>query len=570
MKIEIRNYRGIERADFDVRGITLIGAINYQGKSSICEAVGAALARQPIPKVKAGKEPGKFTGRLSKGKLGLFVKDGTKKGHVAVSGEAGSVKITWPDGEISTDGKAPGSSVFAAGMMSPFDLPDDPRYAYFSDLLKVSPAFADLAAALTDAGMKNADFHKRIWKSVEENGWDLAAKIAKDAGAKSKGAWEEATGENWGVDKARSWLPTPWSDAWLDETPESMHETVEAARSMLHLAIAESALGADELRKIEETAARKPPEPLLLDRRLATANTALTDAVQARDKLPRADDLRDALQCPHCSKAVIYRASKLEKAVQLSADEMKTRRAAIQKAQAIVDARQKEVDGAAAAVAAANREINEIADAKAKLTDARSRKGGAAQVAIEQIKVDAAEAALKSREAYDRATKAMKAVAASAMILQVLAPDGVRRQTLQRAVAEFNKELNTLCSAVGLSAVSLDDNMEPEYQTRPYVMLSESEQYLVNAVVRISIAKREGADLIIMDRADVFMKEGRNALLGMLLEADIPCIMAMSVNLPSVLPDMQKVGGITYWVEGGILMTLAEAVAREGQIADAN
>ena len=71
----------------------------------------------------------------------------------------------------------------------------------------------------------------------------------------------------------------------------------------------------------------------------------------------------------------------------------------------------------------------------------------------------------------------------------------------------------------------------------------------------------DGADAMIIDRADILDRQGRNGMMKMLIGLGIPCLVCMTILDPKKdpPPDLAARGkGITYWVEDGVAKPLSQ------------
>ena len=88
---------------------------------------------------------------------------------------------------------------------------------------------------------------------------------------------------------------------------------------------------------------------------------------------------------------------------------------------------------------------------------------------------------------------------------------------------------------------------------RPYIALSESERWRVDAILALVLAGLDGSCLVLLDRADVLDASGRDALFSTLMAADLGAIVAMTRNKASMAPDLAgHRAGVAMWVEDGI------------------
>src|SRR4029077_15235662 len=83
--IAVRNFRGCADARLTCAPIALIGGLNAVGKTSIAQAVGAALSGNTLP-----------VAGLRANAAGVLVRTGATTGTVEVGNQNGSVTVEWP------------------------------------------------------------------------------------------------------------------------------------------------------------------------------------------------------------------------------------------------------------------------------------------------------------------------------------------------------------------------------------------------------------------------------------------------------------------------------------------
>src|SRR3990167_4678029 len=299
MKISIRSFRGIESAEIEAAPTALIAGRNYAGKRSICLAVAAALTGNVIPYVKPGKD-GKPMALFTKAQAGAMVRGGTASGSVTVTVGESSVGMKWPSGEATSVGDTPlHASVYAAGLISAPDLDDKTRAMFLADLLGTLPSLADLTAALSE--VYPTERIEKIWKKIELDGWDNAAKEIREHGARLKGQWEAATNERYGATKATGWIPTGWNEQLAGLSTDALEAGVATAKSGLEGKIANTATSEAEIAHLKKTIHETGNLPDL-SADASKADKAHYDAVAARNALPPLLKDQETVPCPHCQK----------------------------------------------------------------------------------------------------------------------------------------------------------------------------------------------------------------------------------------------------------------------------
>ncbi|HEX6940493.1 MAG TPA: AAA family ATPase, partial [Longimicrobiales bacterium] len=245
MRAVIRNFRGVRAADLDLSGLALVCGTNAAGKSSIAQAVAAALAGEAVPL--AG---------LKKSEAGALVHAGTGRGGISLEADGGSIAITYPQAKVKSEGTPPAASPFAVGLRSVVDMDPKAAAATLIEYLHATPTQEDLARAV-ERFLEPAQAEK-LWHTVADLGWDGAHERAKQTGAKLKGAWEHVTGERYGTNKADSWMPPHWATDLDGTSEETLQAALTEAREFLEAAIATTAISDAEREQLQAQADSLP------------------------------------------------------------------------------------------------------------------------------------------------------------------------------------------------------------------------------------------------------------------------------------------------------------------------
>ncbi|MDZ4251094.1 MAG: hypothetical protein U1A72_00795, partial [Sulfuritalea sp.] len=505
MLVKIRGFRGAERADIEVNPIALIGGLNFAGKSSVCQALAAAACNQPIPFFSSARpDKPRFTKADSKALLRGGMATGVAS--IEIDGEAVST-VSWPSLTASgTD--AMHCSLVAAGLITPMEMEDLDRQRFFSTLLKADPTSkrspdkpdepSDLEAALIEAipvlgELEHAESLAKVIAQVQTNGWDVAHRSFKENGAKRKGAWEHASGEAFGLKKAVGWKPLGWREDLADTSLEDLGTACTQAQAAVEKAIAAVATDAAELAALEQNAALEAGAWNAL-------KAAEKDLERAQDDLAKKRKARaeivipTASACPHCGGLVdvvqnsVTHLYQLEQSTATQAQITALRTAAAQ-ADGLVA---KATDGVRIfqeSLGTAKGKHEAIKGSGERLIEAKKRTGTTDAVDTAR---DLLAGLLKDKDLISRryaCETLAEQIIANQKLVDILAPDGLRRQKLQKALAKFNKEtLGPLSAEAGFSIVTIDDDLEILYGARRYFLLSASEQYRVRAVVQIAVA----------------------------------------------------------------------------------
>lgn len=573
MELSIRDYRGVERADIQVSPIALVTGLNGAGKSSILMAAAAVLTGVAMP---AG---------LAKKDSALVVRGGASNGKVTITGHEGTASVSWPVAEAMRDGKSPTSTAYAAGLSHLLDLDAAGRAKVLSQYLKTNPTKEEFARALADAdvmwslsgvgtqaeapaikalGLDPMDARdvavgrivEKVWPEIEAQGWDGALKNGEETRAGIKALWRNVTGKQYGEKVAAAWAPAGYDAIPAGATEQFLAEAVTVAKADLETTIRRAAVAALDLDGLRAKANGLDAAVTAEKAAKATKDAAYAEMMEWNNKAPPL--VPDApMACPHCSGHVALATGGLVKATAGGVDA--TALAAAKQARAEFDSQHAKVreafDAAKAAHDEAHQAVNDARAAHVKLDEVFAAGEAATEedVARGKAAVTAAEAALKAFAAKREADAKHKAILQNQAILDVMAPDGLRKRKLTRVLESFNESrLAPLCEDAGFKPVTIGDDLQARYAGRPVHLCSESEQYRARVILQVAMAQIDGSAMIVIDRADMLDPGGRNGLLNLLLGADVPALVGMTVAAADKSPDLAAHElGATYWVEAG-------------------
>jgi|HubBroStandDraft_3_1064219.scaffolds.fasta_scaffold00005_9 hypothetical protein len=560
--IRVRDVRGCERADIVCDPLALVAGRNAAGKSSIVQAVGAALTGRAL-----------MIENVGKGSAGVLVRTGASGAFVEIKfdDESGTARVEWPACQATAEGDPPHASIWAAGLDSVALLAPRERAQILAGYLHADPTREDLAAALADVGLGEERVIKIIWDLVEAQGWDGAHEKRRETGAELKGAWRHVTGANWGARVAQTWRPGGWSQDLEEAAENDLLAAVAAAKGAHEAAIGAAAVSGAQREGLEHEADTiEERKDRLADAEIEETRleTDLEKLRGTRAALPPGG--ADAeMPCPHCGGLVVLRqidlaTRRLEAAETVAPNELKQRRLAIA-----------DTDGAIGRVsgqlAEQRRAVERARDAMQLAADARHR---LSQIPADapQVDVAGAEAKVRDAEARVQAWRAKRQaddlrdrVNGNDLVLKILAADGLRAQKLGRVLEVFNRTLEPLSDAAEWAAVTVDPAMLLAYGGRPYALLSTSEQYRVRAVLQCAMAQLDDSDMIVLDAADVLDGATRSGLFGMMEESGLAGLVCMTLTRREQVPDLAAAElGQSYWIEGGLaapLRQMTEAAA---------
>lgn len=541
MKVSIKNFLGCSSADVVLEKITIIAGENSAGKTSIGTAVAAALTGNPTP-----------MDDVSKATAGRLVRDGASNGSVEITTEEGSTKITYPKATVSTEGKAPYASEFAAGLVCVLDLPPKERAEILSRYMGLEPTKEDLERRLTGVKPEHVAL---LWQRIQDGGWDGAHAEAKEKGVRLKAQWEQITGERYGAKKADSWIPDGYSSDLASASEHELQAALVDAREILEGCIAAEAVDEARIEALEKQASEigtLAQQVTAAEKQCAELAAEVEKRKSALRELPPATSVSD-LACPHCHKPVALVDNRLLPACEpLSAEEKTSRARAIASANDAIKIAQEDLTESQRLASDLRGKLSMAERAAAEMkTMASTPTEAVGDIEAARSAVSLAEQRVRCWKAKTEADDRHWNVGVNARILEALAPDGVRLDRLKKSLSAANKQLGRL------DAVSLSDDLDASLNGTPYYLLSESEKYRVRVVLQVWMATSDGSAAVIIDGADLLVsKPLRNRLFKMLGGVGVPALVTMAFPSGDGVPDLSAHGmGASYWIGCGGVAT---------------
>ncbi|MBU8540228.1 hypothetical protein [Falsiroseomonas tokyonensis] len=578
MTLKVRDVLGVVSASLPLEKITLVGGGNGQGKSSLLQACAAVALRMP-----------KLRGASRKADFAHVVRRGSADGGAAtLSWETGMRRISWPSGDVHSTGDGDArhmGSPLGIGAVRFMELPPKERLSVLAERLDLAPTLDDIAAWLApkdDRGkplpeaeedrQARLDLATALHSKVDISGWDACEKTAREYALKLKGRWEEvARPANWGPQKAATWVP----EGLLPDEPYDLAEVaaeMDAAKAAYQAALRAGSASEAEIALAREAAA--PLDDLLkageaCQAAVLAAQETLTALEQRLKDLPRPTDALPLHTCPHCEAEIRVTINaaideiRLEKppaeaAKKASPAENAKRRTAITAAR---DA----IRGAQDALEQARRAAQENSAAVATAEEAKKRLARLQAMpkqdpeAVGRAQLAATQAETKHRlvSTMLRAREIYRDWCAQQPIINCLASTGVRMTVMERRMGAFNAELAALCQVGRFGPVTLTGEGELRYGESSWEQMAESERWRAELLLTLAFAKREGAQLVLVDRLDVLVPTQRPGVCELLIHIGIPALVAMSARNPEALPNLEAANyGRRAWIEGGVLRLL--------------
>lgn len=569
MKIEriaIRNTIGLRYMDIELRTpLTVFAGSNGAGKTSIAQAIRLALVAEPSRVV-------------LKKDFDKLITEGAESAGIQI--EAGGAAYTIG---ISAAGKVidnhagretPAALPFCLDMHRLSALTADERRSFLFALTGIEITGDSVLTRLRERGC-NMAMAEEV-KPMLRSGFPAAAEYARKKATEGKGAWKAtAGGETWGKDKGGRWrAEKPVTTlAKLDEARAALAKVsddieAEATRMGELRARAAQAMKLDDLREKAGRYAR-------------IADKLQRDEAEMKDWLAKVDTLRgsrlsqDALPCPCCGVMLVQKDGALAEAASMArgTDDDLSRLPEYERSLALMQS----------AVANGRRDL-EAADGAAKAlaeleaagignpTDAKELAGLEAKIdSLKQSRkaqehtVHAAEEAARQADQADQATAKAgiihKAILEWLAVAEALEPSGIPGELLAEALRPINDRLRHAAEVTGWLQTAVGADMAITAGGRPYALLSESEQWRVDATLTEAVSHISGLRLLILDRLDVLDMPGRSAALlwlhGLAAAGDLDTgiLLATLKSLPAGLPDTFN----SYWLDAGRVVEMKAA-----------
>ena len=575
--LSIQNFLGAQSVDVALsRPITIFAGKNGAGKSSIQEAVRMALTGESV------------RANLKKD-YGQLVTDGHKSGFAEVEIDGSTrVFVTLPEGKTNppTEYVAPVALPYVLDAQRFAKLTPNDRRAFLFGLMGLSANGAEVKKRLI---AKNCDEQKAdSIIPMLRSGFDAACKEAQAKARDEKAAWRAITGETYGEVKAASWaVEKPAFDA--QELADYEHELAECEADLAAENQRMGALQADASRH-NTAKAKLPALREKAGKRDRIVEKLTRDEAELNDWHSKVEFLRDLvakkkavlsppekLHCPDCKHELMLQDGHLIGWIhsgpsKVISDEDAKRLPEYENAFNLM---QNTVANDKRDLAEADEAIKAIAElelaAEKYPSDEDIKKSGEA---IDGLVNERKECAKKISELKDVERKAKEAESITAKakslhqgveqwsaIADALSPSGIPGEILSEALEPLNDQLHQSFSATKWLKVEVHNDMSITGGAHDYALLSESEQWRVDAMLAEAIAHLSKLKLLVLDRFDVLDLSGRSELiewLDTLVDAnqlDSALIFGTLKSAPSGLSESIE----SFWIEAGSIAQLKEA-----------
>lgn len=572
LTLSISNLRSIREAEIRIAPIALLIGANERGKTTCATALAALLTGDSDVWPETLKKDGKvLVNRAS----------GMKTATATLAHEGGNASLSWPDGQLQTDGAFVQSSRFGAGLDSLCDMKPKERVAPLYALLKPEPTEEDWQTAFREATMPDGAVDA-LWKMIVKTGWDQTLVKAQERRGERVRAWEAAAKEEYGSKKAIDWKPeglTPDLEG-ADET--ELQQAVTVARSKLEEGLRGAGASDAERDRLASIAGELDVRQKALDDAETVVQARAGDKVtaeKARAALPaggKSGGAANLCPCPHCGAEtqIVVTGGGLAPGYQLKIPEKGDKGPSKEVLKAIAGA-----DGALShAIGALSTAQQRVYTASAAVTEAEqatmtlaSLKAPSGDADIEWLRgeVAKAESGLDLFRRWTTATESAEFLGYSEKFIAALKPEGVRGKKLMQSLDAFNGGvLADICQKADWPEVMVkpDDKggLLIYYKAEPFLRGSASAQWRCRVALQIAMATLSHDQVLVIDAADINDKDRRADLIALLADTSIPSLVCMTA-MPDQVPDLASLEpplGATYYItEDGNVVNVADFVA---------
>lgn len=580
--LTIENFLGARAVDLDLAAepVHLFCGLNGAGKSSIQEAVRMALTGEAV-RVDLKKE------------YSRLLTEGAEGGFIEVQADGESSVVTLPSGKGSGPVERPAALPYVLAAQRFARMEANERRAFLFGLMGLA---ADGPAVREKLAARGADAARiQTIGPLLRAGFDAAAEEAKNRARDAKAAWRAVTGETYGAKKAEGWKAAQPAEAGADtqalqaELDELDAKLASHNRELGALQAAEQARvnARSQVETLREKAGKhaRIAEKLKRDQaELAEWETKVATATARAGSGPRAGLIHDlaaavAYLLPFAESKNPNEITQDEKDAEaaLAAYEREhgpvgvgsdpEAAAALPEYVKARDLMARAVEHGKRDLAEADAAANQLAAITLDKADDDSTKLDMLRDLVAELqtqqrdlraKIQAAKAAESARaQADDKTAKAAQHhadVAGWDLIAEQLAPGGIPGELLSEALGPLKARLASSAHEAEWLKAEVHADMLITGGGRRYELLSESEQWRVDAMLAEAVSHLSGLRLLVLDRFDVLDLRGRGDLLAWLegLAEDGSIETALLFGTLKAAPAAGD-GLAVHWVERGVV-----------------
>lgn len=546
MKIIINAFRRVKNIEI-VAGdkLTLLAGNIEQGKSSVLQGISAAISSEPIGNCL----------KLTEKQLIHLVHTNQPKASCVVETNRGVSGITFPTNKKISEGNPPETSIWASGLINVLDDPEKTRMNTLSTILNALPSktllFNEMDNITGDNEIKN-----KLWDTIDISGWDAAHKHAKEKGSILKGRWEEITGISYGKRIADNWVPDKWDFDLTNANKDDLLINVNEEKEWLDIAIASETI--ESINSVDIENAKKHNETLKIEladklNEINKLKEAYRNTKTAIGNLPTASELI-IQQCPKCSADLIVINDRIISNDSISDNDYKNNEKEITELNETLS----QVDNKIHALKITVEDIKINIKANEKIIDNgivnKTSSGVKPKASIEDCRMSLSKAGdrLHAFEMKERADSLYKKIKTNQDVIDILSPSGLRLTCLREKLDILNGLLKTISNITEWGDIHINHDTSVTHRGWRYpYLISGSAVWRVRLAVQLAIAQYLKDGLVLIDGADILDSNNKNCLFKLLCSMPFKSIVAMTINKKEDVPDLSKIGGVSYWVEDG-------------------
>lgn len=543
MKITVKDVRAIKSAETDDAQVIQIMGNTMAGKSSLLNAVGAALI---------GKSD--IYG-ATKANLKTVVREGEGSATALVEFEGGGeLGISWP-GDAYAHHPVPKGDEITAGFVDPCADYDAKKWAQFVRSItpkKAKLTIAELESRLFELPGAVPHLVTDIIAGAKKS-WDSEAARCQERALGAKRVWRNITGENFGAAKAQSWQAPGYVEK-IDR--EKMESDIDDLDKKIRMIAAHEEMGKVTVEDCQGSIASLR-QIIDVQKHTVETNKKLIDL--AVRKLEKLDDDGNRKPCPHCQKTVIIVGGELcvpdpkRKYDPKQVAELKQEIATLRDAS---DFAQKTIDSARAEISAKKQLMRQMDDSP------KLKVEGSLETLRETL--DRMKAQLAAREKTDNAMLRYIEVLFFDGAKQLLEPNGLRLEATKKSLPSLQALVDFIKPYLfpdrELTFDIVDSGIEVRLDGMPYKQLTwngdpNSYRLRIKYLCQFLQSQSLGRAPVVLDRLDTLQRDQIANVLKYLKKTGTEAIVGRTAMQGKPDVDLLKKAGLglTYWINDGVV-----------------
>jgi hypothetical protein len=272
------------------------------------------------------------------------------------------------------------------------------------------------------------------------------------------------------------------------------------------------------------------------------------------------------LQCPCCEEKLELASGKLIKfhqsAKELTEKERKDISAKLAESNAKIADLKDLIVKAQQELAVTQRDLKDCEGAqtlvqKSEVAKAAQAEGG---TNVEQARkaLAAAQEALAIETNEDNAKLIDGKIRLTEAVKKVLAPEGIQKTALARALGLFNDKLDKLATKAGWGKAVVHEDLTISFDDFQNYN-AENEEFRRRVLLQIAVAQYVKDPLVLIDCADRLQPTHRGSLFTLLKASGLTSVVAMMSDNADAIPDLaEKKAGETRWIVEGVSVPIAQ------------